>query len=174
MSYQVSFTFYGYAVSKKRVSPRRGGGRPYTPHDLREYEEAVKAVALKAVLKGVEDESQLPLFRDKVKVGKSFRLMTVDYYMKFVFTNAAHGDKTNLEKAVEDACHGVVFQNDSQVRDGRAQIFDENPNAFPRAEVTFCGRPHTPHFKRLISEGSLEPEPDMNIIRQRIDSEWEK
>ena len=98
---------------RPRFMRRKGKSIAFTPKRTREYEAHVASLARKA-MGDREPETGLVALR-------------------CVFYRARRdADLTNLCKSVEDPIQGIVFKNDNQVVDLRAQWFrdKENPRAY--------------------------------------------
>ena len=108
----IHFRYYGAPMGKERA--RVVNGRAYTPAKTKGYEEAVTA----AVLEVWTGEP----------IGGAPMKMRVNFYMPFpksyskrkrsalrLTEHIQKPDLSNLVKAVEDACTGVVYKDDAQV-----------------------------------------------------------
>ena len=108
----IDFRYYGTPIGKERA--RVVNRRAYTPAKTKGYEEAVTAAVLDVWVG--EPIAGVPM------------KMRCDFYMPFpksysrrkrselrLTEHIQKPDLSNLVKAVEDACTGVVYQDDSQV-----------------------------------------------------------
>ena len=105
---RLAFTVYGPPVPKARarvVSRVEGGKtktRGVTPAKTREYEKVVSFVALAA-----RTQNYLWPWQDKAtRYGIAIR----------VYRSRDAGDLDNYVKAISDACNGVLWLDDSQIR----------------------------------------------------------
>ena len=92
---QIMFTVLGPPQPKARA--RVVNGRAYTPKSTAQYEQAVKAAALRAIKRGWPLDARYSV------------LLTV------TFADRRRRDLDNVLKAVMDACNGVVWRDDCQV-----------------------------------------------------------
>lgn len=112
----LSFSIDHPLVAKQRVSWSKTG-RAYTPKETRDFEAKVKMVAWAAMQKA------------KLKVAQS---VPVSLHLQFYFAvpkslsgpqkqkrlgtpHINRPDLTNLCKAIEDGCNGVVYHDDCQI-----------------------------------------------------------
>lgn len=94
----LEFTVFGQPIPKAR--PRVAKGRAYTPTTTKNWEELVAQYANLAMLH------------------EGWHLVTnpVEVYMEFYRQDQKKADLDNLIKGVLDACNGVVYADDKQVR----------------------------------------------------------
>lgn len=115
----LSFTVIGPPQPKERA--RRGkGGRWYTPERTRRYEAAVKAMASLSVPRGWPMDARYSV--------------TVTAW----FPDGRHRDVDNVLKAAQDACAGILFDNDRRVVESiarRGGIDRANPRTVVTVEV---------------------------------------
>lgn len=104
-----TFTVPGKPVPKARARVTSRG--TYTPASTRRYERAVKACALYARPKGWDATT-------------AYHVTTHVY-----FPDARRRDADNVQKAIWDACNGVLWGDDSQIVSwgGTKRIDRENP-----------------------------------------------
>ena len=113
---RVSFTVYGPPVPKAR--PRVTRGRAYTPERSKGYEETVTAHAVEAMnraglemaAKGVPVKATL---RFEVPMPASWSTRKKRRTQLTIRT--VKPDCDNYEKAILDACNGIVYADDGQV-----------------------------------------------------------
>ena len=128
----IKFTVPGMPRGKQRIRVTKTG-HAYTPGETIVYENWVKQCALTAM------DGREPL--------EGAVCMTIDIYLpiprswsKKKRQAAAKGDmrpivkpdRSNVEKAIEDGCNGVVFVDDKQIVDGPTRKWY---SGMPRVEV---------------------------------------
>lgn len=112
------------------VTPRRGGNRISPNVNLVTYQEAVK--------EALADVEMLP--PDYRKITFYFWRQQAQYIgMDDRVRSRNQADSTNMQKALEDALQGVLFENDREVRDIRSMIveqgYDVTPCIWIKAEI---------------------------------------
>jgi Holliday junction resolvase RusA-like endonuclease len=117
----VKFTIPGPPVPKARARVVNGGS--FTPQKTRDYEAHVATIALATRSR----EASWGLF--------GLYGVTIDVYRR-----GGRGDADNYAKAVLDACNGVLWKDDGQVRDLHVRVHDVrvcggDPRVDVRAEV---------------------------------------
>lgn len=116
------FTIPGPPVPNERA--RKGkGGHWYTPARTRAYRAHVSRFAHHAVARWAFK------YGERWPMDATYRV-TATFYMP----TRRRADGDNLIKGVKDAVTGLVWDDDSQVKDGRAIVEHDREN--PRAEVT--------------------------------------
>jgi Holliday junction resolvase RusA-like endonuclease len=114
---KVKLTVPGDPVSKQR--PRfvlRKGGGVYTPKQTKEAEEIIKWEIKKAHRELLVDEDQ------------QFAV-----YLGFFTASYQRRDVDNMSKLVFDACTGIVWKDDCQVKEMHSYVERQDPN--PRTEI---------------------------------------
>jgi Holliday junction resolvase RusA-like endonuclease len=108
----------------------RAKGKPYPTAfkdaELDMYQQAVKA-ELELILKG-ED---FRMFTGAVDVQFFFWRLRDSYQGKTRRVVKQAADATNMQKALEDACQGILFKNDSQVRRITSTIVQQDQETVP-------------------------------------------
>ena len=120
---RLSFVVYGPPVPKARARTVRSNGkvRSFTPGKTADYESLVSMRALEARCK----TKQWPHLNKAMRFGLSVR----------VHRSIERGDLDNFIKAVLDACNGVLWVDDSQVRQFSECSVDECGKGKERIEV---------------------------------------
>jgi Holliday junction resolvase RusA-like endonuclease len=120
---RLRFVVPGPPVPKARARTTTSGGvvRTYTPHKTAAYE---KHVGLHALAARQAARSWAPL-DGKARFGIAIN----------IYRSIDRGDIDNHEKAILDACNGVLWNDDAQIRRrGEGGIYD-CPKGQERAEV---------------------------------------
>lgn len=84
---------------------------------------------------------------------------------------AAHvADATNMQKALEDALQGIVFDNDRDVRRIFTEIVEQGPDVVPGIAVyaTSFLKTELPHAVQHVRKGALT----RSTVTERSDNSW--
>ncbi len=117
MIHAFRFSVPGKPQPKQR--PRRGKGRTYTPKRTRKYERYVKGIAKAA--------AQHHGLHAPVK-GRC------EVTLRIVFPDEKCRDADNVEKSILDACNGVLWVDDVQVRQSTKEVLPSSKKR-PRVDV---------------------------------------
>lgn len=111
---EVTLTIPGQPVAKGRPRMTRTG-RTYTPAKTRQYEAAVKALALhdigSVLLEGPLEMHIIMSFR----IPKSWPKARREAAWEGRLWHTIKPDASNVQKAIEDALEGVIYANDCQI-----------------------------------------------------------
>lgn len=133
----VTFIVPGEPVGKERPRAARMGGlvRLYTPAKTRDYEQRVAHTAdVAATAQGYEHPE------------RGWYELTVDVYR----THERKGpDLDNIGKAIADACNGVLWRDDSEVRQVLVRLCGWGEA--PRVEVTARAWPYVKAKKAKVA-----------------------
>jgi Holliday junction resolvase RusA-like endonuclease len=113
----ITFVVRGPPVPKARARAGKNGAH-YTPRETRDYEMHCKVTALGACLKGAWPVADGPV------------AVTIRCY----FPDARRRDLDNCAKSATDACNGVLWVDDSQIRD--LHVHGAIDREWPRLEMT--------------------------------------
>lgn len=122
-SARLAFALPGPPQPKQRARAGKGG-RWYTPKATQRYESAVRTAAMVAKHMGRLDGSAPAWPKDA-----RYRVTVTAY-----FGDERRRDADNVGKAVLDACNGMLWHDDSQVRS--LTVEREIDRATPRTEIT--------------------------------------
>lgn len=113
----ILLTIPGQPVSKGR--PRFFRGHAYTPKNTRDYEKKVAVLALKALQ---ESGLILPISE------------TVAVAIRLYMGDDRRRDGDNMVKSITDAMNGIIYEDDSQIKQCYWEIFRTSKDQ-ARAEV---------------------------------------
>ena len=111
---EVTLTIPGQPVAKGRPRMTRTG-RTYTPAKTRQYEAAVKALALHDIGAVLFDGPLEVHVMASFRIPKSWPKSRQEAAWEGRLQHIGRPDGDNVAKAVLDALEGVLFENDSQI-----------------------------------------------------------
>lgn len=79
-------------------------------------------------------------------------------------------DATNLQKAIEDALQGILYENDRQVWDVHSTIVDQSPDATPFIIIDMEAEPADEYLEELKEACILSIQVYEKINNQTIDN----
>lgn len=159
-----------WAASEATIGRKGGKLFPHfhKPEQLRQYQESVKDIFPEQNPQAVKYEGDIELtfffWRQQatyeVGEGKATR-------------QSAQADATNLQKALEDALQGVLYENDRDIRSIRSVIVEQTPKTEPAILVCigrYNGTEEIASAKR-IREGLRVPipEPTTNLHAEDVE-----
>lgn len=118
---KIRFTVLGNPIPWRRA--RRKGERYYTHRKVSEFQEEV----IGAFLEAYGSTLNFPVI-PKVK-----RKRNVVLTLKFYRGDYRECDLSNLEKGIEDALEGYIWENDWQIQKKVSEVFNGDEN--PRIEI---------------------------------------
>ena len=114
--WDIEFHIDGIARPKQRVTPRKGGKKPFLPDKTREWQhrvawEAKQAMMLWRMHTGSKDEEMLEGALE-VDIRLHHARRESSFFGKFMPGNKRFGDLDNIAKTVLDGMNRVVYKDD--------------------------------------------------------------
>lgn len=132
MNREVSFSIEGKAVPWQRAGLHKG--RPFTPKPTRDWQRLVANHARKAM--GLYMPMQGPVslsVQFYQKVPPSWPRLKRQRAIECEIWPTARPDLSNLVKSIEDACNGILFNDDAQIVSLRVlKLYSQEPSVLIR------------------------------------------